>query len=101
MSDVILSLDEVSVRVGRATVVDSVSLTVHAGEVVVIAGPNGAGKTTLLRAAAGLVPASGAIRLGGDPLARLSLAERARRVAYLPQGHVIHWPLPVADVVAL
>ena len=29
------------------------------------------------------------------------LRERARRFAYLPQGHVVHWPLPVRDVVAL
>ena len=27
--------------------------------------------------------------------------ERARRIAYLPQGNVFHWPLSVADVVAL
>src|SRR4029079_10223548 len=32
---------------------------------------------------------------------RLTLAERARRLAYLPQGHVFHWPLPVTDIVAL
>ena len=101
MSGALLSLAGVSVRLGQRQVIDRVSLSVKPGEVVVIAGPNGAGKTTLLRGAAGLIAASGEIELGGDPLPRLSLAERARRVAYLPQGHVIHWPLPVADVVAL
>ncbi len=34
-------------------------------------------------------------------LAKLSIRERARRVSYLPQGHVVHWPLSVRDVVAL
>jgi iron complex transport system ATP-binding protein len=29
------------------------------------------------------------------------LPQRAQRIAYLPQGHVFHWPLPVSDVVAL
>jgi iron complex transport system ATP-binding protein len=101
MSPPLLSLAGVSVGLGGRAVIDGVSLTVAAGEVVVIVGPNGAGKTTLLRAAAGLIPATGTIGLGSDPLRRLSLAERARRVAYLPQGHTVYWPLPVADVVAL
>jgi iron complex transport system ATP-binding protein len=34
-------------------------------------------------------------------LSSLSLRERAKRFGYLPQGHVVHWPLPVKDVVAL
>ncbi|MEJ0096930.1 MAG: ATP-binding cassette domain-containing protein [Bauldia sp.] len=49
-------------------------------------GPNGAGKTTLLRAAAGLIPSSGEIIVGGSPLNRLSLQQRARTIGYLPQG---------------
>ena len=32
---------------------------------------------------------------------RSPLRERARRFAYLPQGHVVHWPLPARDIVAL
>jgi len=64
-------------------------------------GPNGAGKTTLLRALAGLLPSTGAINVGGDALSSLSLRERARRFAYLPQGHIMHWPLPARDIVAL
>jgi iron complex transport system ATP-binding protein len=101
MSGPLLTMTDVTVPLGGRDVVHSVSLAVAPGEVVVIIGPNGAGKTTLLRAAAGLTPASGAIGLGGAPLRTLSLPERARRVAYLPQGHVVHWPLPVAEVVAL
>jgi iron complex transport system ATP-binding protein len=47
------------------------------------------------------VPSEGAIHVGGDALASLALRERARRFAYLPQGHVVHWPLPARDIVAL
>ena len=72
-----------------------------AGEFVAVVGPNGAGKTTMLRAAAGLVTAIGTIAIGGAALSSLSPRQRAVRIAYLPQGHVFHWPLPVADVVAL
>ena len=56
-----------------------------AGEVVSVVGPNGAGKSTLLRSLAGLIPAHGSIRLDEVELTRLSLADRAKRVTYMPQ----------------
>jgi iron complex transport system ATP-binding protein len=97
----ILNAEGLSVMLGRTKVLDGIDLAVRGGEVVVIVGPNGAGKTTFLRAAAGLVPANGRIAVEGTALSRLSPVERARRVAYLPQGHVFHWPLAVEDIVAL
>ncbi len=57
---------------------DGVSLTVGAGETLAIVGESGCGKTTLLRSIAGLIePADGAIRLGGQDLARASRRELA------------------------
>jgi biotin transport system ATP-binding protein len=48
---------------------DAVSLSVEAGEFVVIAGPNGSGKTTLLRSLIGLIfPESGSVRVCGKPV---------------------------------
>jgi iron complex transport system ATP-binding protein len=85
---------------GRAVLHD-VSLSLSPGHLVALVGPNGAGKTTLLRALAGLVPAQGSVQVGGDALSSLPLRERARRFAYLPQGHLVHWPLPARDIVAL
>jgi iron complex transport system ATP-binding protein len=85
---------------GRVVLCD-VSLSLSSGHLVALVGPNGAGKTTLLRALAGLLPSQGEVRVGGEPLSSLRLRERARRFAYLPQGHVMHWPLPVHDIVAL
>lgn len=101
MNDPLLDIAGLSVAIGRHKILADIALTVNAGELVAIVGPNGAGKTTLLRAIAGLVPSTGAISVGGDPLAALSLPRRARRIAYLPQGHVFHWPLPVSEIVAL
>src|SRR5581483_96629 len=91
----------VGVSLNRRRVLEDVGLEVAAGELVAIIGPNGAGKTTLLRALAGLARATGTIEIGGTALKRLGLAERARRLAYLPQGHVFHWPLAVTDIVGL
>lgn len=48
-------------------------------------GPNGAGKSTLLRGLAGLEPMTGAVTLHGQPLAPMSVAQRARQVTYMPQ----------------
>jgi iron complex transport system ATP-binding protein len=85
---------------GRAVLHD-VALELPRRHLVALVGPNGAGKTTLLRALAGLLPSDGAIEVGGAALSSLPLRERARRFGYLPQGHLVHWPLPVRDVVAL
>jgi len=97
----ILKVEGLSVAFGGAKVLDGIDLAIRDGEVVAIVGPNGAGKTTFLKAAAGLVAAKGRIELQGMAVRQLSPVERARRAAYLPQGHVFHWPLAVEDIVAL
>jgi iron complex transport system ATP-binding protein len=98
---VVLSIEGLAVTLGDRIVLRDVSIGLPGRRVVALVGPNGAGKTTLLRALAGLVPAEGAIRLAGEDVSRLSVRERARRFAYLPQDQGVHWPLPARDVVAL
>jgi iron complex transport system ATP-binding protein len=101
MSAAKLSAADVVVRLGGNLVVDGAALDLNAGKLTVLIGPNGAGKTTLIRALAGLIPAEGRIAIEGRSLGSFSARERARRIAYLPQGHVFHWPMAVAAVVAL
>jgi iron complex transport system ATP-binding protein len=97
----LLTVKGLSVRLAGRVVLQDVSLSLTAGHLVALVGPNGAGKTTLLRALAGLIPSDGEIEIGGQLLASLPLRERAKRFGYLPQGHVVHWPLPARDIVAL
>ncbi|PJA60267.1 MAG: ABC transporter [Rhodobacterales bacterium CG_4_9_14_3_um_filter_71_31] len=97
----LLALQDVRATLGGAEALRGVSLSVAPGEVVGLIGPNGAGKSTLLRAALGLIDATGARMLGGDPLERLSPRDRALRAAFLPQEREIGWPLSVAALVAL
>ena len=97
----LLTAQGLGVTLGGRAVLRDVSLSLSSGHLVALVGPNGAGKTTLLRALAGLLPSQGEVHVGGEPLSSLRLSERARRFAYLPQGHVVHWPLPARDIVAL
>jgi iron complex transport system ATP-binding protein len=90
-----------NVKLTGRLVLNDISLALSSGHLVALVGPNGAGKTTLLRALAGLVASHGAVHVGGDALSSLTLRERARRFAYLPQGHIMYWPLPARDIVAL
>ena len=96
-----LTAQDLNVTLAGRLVLRDVTLALQPGHLVALVGPNGAGKTTLLRALAGLVPSSGVIDVGGAALSSLSLRQRARRFAYLPQGHIVHWPLPARDIVAL
>jgi iron complex transport system ATP-binding protein len=97
----LLAAQNLGVTLSARTVLSDVSLSLSPRHLVALVGPNGAGKTTLLRALAGLVPSTGAVHIRGDALTSLPLRQRAKRFAYLPQGHVVHWPLPARDIVAL
>ncbi|MCC2664022.1 MAG: transporter ATP-binding protein [Geminicoccaceae bacterium] len=75
MADVVL--DGVTKRFGAVSAVQSMSLGVNDGELVVLLGPTGAGKTTTLRLVAGLeTPDEGRIRIGGADVTGAAPAER-------------------------
>ena len=95
-----IDVDELSRRVrvrnrGELTLIDAVSFTLSAGELVAIVGPSGAGKTTLLEAIAGIAPAtSGTVRFDGiDLLANLGTFRSV--LGYVPQDDIIHADLPL------
>ncbi|MCY3586503.1 MAG: ABC transporter ATP-binding protein [Acidimicrobiaceae bacterium] len=94
-----VDLQSLDVRLNGTHVLGGVNLAVSHGQWVNIIGPNGAGKTTLLRAVLGLVAYDGDISIEG--LTKLRRAERARKVAYVPQTPVIPRGMLVADYVLL
>lgn len=97
-----LSAEALSVRLSGRPVLEEVSFTCSGGSMHGLIGPNGAGKSTLLKALAGLItPDAGTVRVDGVPLPELGLADRARRIAYLPQSGAVAWPISAAQLVAL
>ncbi|HEY7599138.1 MAG TPA: ABC transporter ATP-binding protein, partial [Candidatus Limnocylindrales bacterium] len=88
-----LEIDAVTIRLGGRIILDNVSLAAGPGELIFLLGPNGSGKTTLLRAIAALITHDGRISFAGEALGGLPARLRARKLAYLPQGHLAHWPL--------
>lgn len=86
---------------GRRRGVESVDLTVAAGEWVALIGPNGAGKTSLLRALAGTVAYTGSVTIDGVDASSLPRRQAARLVAMVPQQPVLPDGMTVLDYVLL
>jgi iron complex transport system ATP-binding protein len=96
-----LSFDNVSTSYGARRVLAGVTANFKGGAVTAIVGPNGAGKTTLFRAALGVLPAQGSIRVLDNDLKTWPREGLARSIAYLPQGADAHWPITAKRLVAL
>jgi branched-chain amino acid transport system ATP-binding protein len=68
----LLEVDDVSIRFGGLTALDSVSFDIREGEILGLIGPNGAGKTTCFNVMTGVYQAtSGQVRFDGRPLTKL------------------------------
>ncbi len=93
MTAPLLEVERVTFRYRRATepALRDVSLSLEAGEVLLVAGPSGCGKSTLIRAINGLIPhaypgeLSGSVRIEGRKTAELRLREIARVVGTMLQ----------------
>ncbi|RTL52867.1 MAG: heme ABC transporter ATP-binding protein [Bradyrhizobiaceae bacterium] len=101
-SGALLEAASVSVRIGKAMLLDSINVALHGGETVAIVGPNGAGKSTLLRALSGDRSCStGEVRLKGRALASFTPRELAQHRAVLSQHVNVGFPFTVEDIVAM
>ena len=94
-----LELRDVSVHYGQVRALDGVTISVQAGETVVLVGANGAGKSTTLRAISSLVPCSqGEIlvegqRVNGWPAHRLVQLG----IIHVPEGRQVFPRMTVSE----
>jgi len=83
-------------------ILDDVSFSVQAGEVLGVVGPNGSGKTSLLKVLARLLrPVQGRIDLFGQELAAMAQQEVACAVGVVPQDTQQLFPFTVAETVLM
>jgi NitT/TauT family transport system ATP-binding protein len=81
-SDIVVALENVTVRFGDYTAVQDVSFEVPVGRFLSIVGPSGCGKSTLLNLVSGLsTPTSGSVRN--------TIVERGRRLGYMFQRDLL------------
>ncbi|MDB5392242.1 MAG: transporter related [Planctomycetaceae bacterium] len=74
-----ISLHSLTKSFGSRRSLDSISLEIDAGQILVLLGPNGAGKTTLLRCLTGITaPETGEILFDGELFQRKRLDSRTR-----------------------
>lgn len=97
-----LSLQGLGVSLKGRTIFAGLRADFQAGQVTAILGPNGAGKSTLMACLAGLrIPDQGLVRLAGAPISAMSVRDRARRLAFLPQSPEIAWAVDSRILVGL
>jgi len=94
----IVSARGLSKRYGKTVAVDNVSFDIPAGRIIGLIGPNGSGKTTTLKAALGLVPFDGELKvLGLDP--RTQRDELMQNVCFIADVAVLPRWIRVCEVV--
>jgi zinc/manganese transport system ATP-binding protein len=99
VSEEILSVQDVSVRLSGREVLSDVSFGIRPGEFTGLIGSNGAGKTTLFRVILGLQPPNpGVVLVDGQPRSR-----RNPLIGYVPQKFLLDpdMPLRARDLVGL
>ena len=94
----VISARHLTKRYGNAVAVDDVSFDIPAGRIIGLIGPNGSGKTSTLKAALGLIPFEGELKvLGLDP--RTQRDQLMEQVCFIADVAVLPRWLRVSEAV--
>ena len=102
----VLEMDDVTMRFGGVTALDSVNFHIEQGEILGLIGPNGAGKTTCFNVMTGVYQAtSGMVRFEGRPLGsqkrfeitRMGIARTFQNIRLFPEMSALDNVLVGAD----
>ena len=82
-----IEIKNLSSGYGKNNILSDISCTFKKEKLTSVVGVNGSGKTTLLKTIVGILPTfSGEITVDGITLSEIPSKERAKKIAYLPQG---------------
>jgi len=102
VSDLVLSVRDLTVSYDGIQAVRGVSFDIRQGEIATLIGANGAGKSSILRAISGAVPYRGTVTWEGRDLRRLPPHRIVGLgVAHVPEGRGIFGNLTVLENLAL
>lgn len=100
-TNIILSLENVSVQYGKKEVLKNISLQAKRGVFYALIGLNGSGKTTLFKALTHMVEHTGKIYIENEDIQTLSDKELSKKISLLSQHNTIYAPLTVWEVVLM
>ncbi|MFQ5607699.1 MAG: ABC transporter ATP-binding protein [Candidatus Zixiibacteriota bacterium] len=87
---------------GSERILEDISFSLAAGEILAIVGPNGAGKTSTLKSLLGIYsPLASRVMVAGQSLETVGAVERARLMSYLPQQEERWLDFSAADFVEM
>lgn len=96
MDNIIWECDNLSMKFGRKTALENISLKLERGRIIGLLGPNGSGKSTLIKLSNGLLtPSSGEIKIGGSSIG----VETKKIVSYLPERTYLDNSLKVYQII--
>jgi branched-chain amino acid transport system ATP-binding protein len=95
----ILELEGVDTGYGDVQVLDDLSMSLAADEIVCLIGPNGAGKSTVLKTVFGLLePWTGSVQFRGDDIGGLAPEDIVREgIGYVPQTENVFGSLTIEE----
>lgn len=94
----LLATQNLSLKQGERELISGLDLSIGAGEAWIVLGENGCGKSTLLSAMAGWFrPCGGEVLLGGQSIAKVTPAQRAKQIAWQTQQDECPFPLTALE----
>ena len=97
-----IKLENFSTGYKNKIIIDSINLSINAGEWFGIIGANGSGKSTLIKGICRIIkPQNGKVFLRGKDINNLSNKSISQQISFLPQGINSNLSISVSDLVAL